>query len=200
MRTLGWILAVALVVAAGLAFFALDFPRQPSNDMAPCLRKGDLVLACRVCGAPRLGDVVLFSVPEHPAELSLRRVVAMPGDRVEVVKGRVLVNGAPLAAERTGTLSLDGMDDASPGPRSFEVTVEDAGAHHYRTVRDSSTALAGDRAAETLNDAYFLVADRRTFAADSREYGPVPRKNIRSRALRVLSAGDADASRQTRLP
>ncbi|HZS38491.1 MAG TPA: signal peptidase I [Polyangia bacterium] len=199
MKRLGWIIVPIILVAGGLAFFGLDFPRLSSNDMAPTLRKGDLVLACRVCGALDRGDVVLFSPPEKPGELQFRRVVAIPGDKVEVRKGRVLVNGAPLVAEDGGTVQLD-LDGLGAGAHNFRVNIESTGAHRYRVLRDFSVPDSGDRAAETLADSYFLLADRRTLAADSREFGPVPRSRIRSRALRVLSAGDSDAARQTRLP
>ena len=199
MKTAGWILLVALIVAGGLAFFALDFPRQPSNDMAPSLRKGDLVLACRVCGAPQRGDVVFFSVPEKPAELSLRRVVAIPGDKVEIQKGRVLVNGEPLPEEKIAPMTLD-LDPVATGPHPYDAAIETLGTHHFRTLRDRNVSPAPDRPAETLADAYFLLADRRTLTSDSREYGPVKRRAIRSRALRILSAGDGDAARQAKIP
>jgi signal peptidase I len=198
-KRVGWIVVPVLLVAAGLAFYALDFPRLPSNDMAPTLRKGDLVLACRVCGAIGRGDVVLFSPPEKPADMQFRRVVAVPGDKVEVRKGRVLVNGAPLVVEDAGSLQLD--LDGLGAPHGYHVFVESTGTHRYRVLRDPQAPESGGRAPETLAaDAYFLLADRRSLAADSRDYGAVPRARIRSRALRVLSAGDNDAGRQTRLP
>ena len=55
-------------------------------------------------------------------------------------------------------------------------------------------------AAETLTDEYFVLADRRTFARDSRAYGGIPRNSIRSIVKRVISAGDRDAARQSWLP
>jgi hypothetical protein len=67
-------------------------------------------------------------------------------------------------------------------------------------IRDLSVALAGDRKQVTLDDAYFVLADRRTLVRDSRDYGPVPRGSVRSIVLRVLSAGDHDAGRQGPIP
>lgn len=197
----GWILLVTALVAMGLALFALDFPRPMSDEMAPGIRKGDLLLACRVCGRPRRGDVILFSPPEGTsAPLELRRVVAVPGDRVEIRHGRVLVDGKPLPESDGGTLTLAGIDPVSPEPRRFAVATETSGAHRYRVIRDLGVTTHGDRAPETLGDAYFVLADRRTLARDSRDYGPVPRGSVRSIVLRVLSAGDHDDRRRTRLP
>jgi hypothetical protein len=80
------------------------------------------------------------------------------------------------------------------------MALEKNGEHEYKVVRDLGVISSGNRAPETLADAYFVVADRRTLVRDSRDYGPVPRGSIRSIVLRVLSAGDHDASRQGRLP
>ena len=197
----GWVILVVALVAMGLALFALDFPRPMSDDMAPGIRKGDLLLACRVCGQPKRGDVILFSPPDDSgAPTQLRRVVAVPGDRVEVHRGKTLVNGKPLDDSEAGTLTLDNVDPVSNQPRAFAVFDESSGAHAYRVIRDVGVTATGDRAPETLDDAYFVLADRRTLVRDSRDYGPVPRGSVRSIVLRVLSAGDHDAARQTRLP
>jgi signal peptidase I len=193
------VLFIVAVVATGLMLFVVDFPRTMSDDMLPNLRKGDLLLACRVCGRPQRGDLVLFTAPDG-GPLSIRRVVGVPGDRVEVRAGQPLVNGRPMPAEEHGTLRISGIDPVSTEPRSFAARLEHAGAHDYTVVRDHGVAQAGDRPAQTLDDAYFLIADRRTLVRDSRDYGPVRHAAVRSIVLRILQAGDHDSARATRLP
>ena len=195
----GVIVLVVALVAMGLALFAVDFPRPSSDDMAPGIRKGDLLLACRACGKPKRGDVVLFTSPDN-GPLSVRRVVAVPGDRVEVHSGEMLVNGKPLDDSDAGTVKLADIDPVSSQPRPFSLAVETSGNHEYKVIRDLGVVSSGDRAPETLHDAYFVAADRRTLVRDSRDYGPVPRGSIRSIVLRVLSAGDHDAAREGKLP
>ena len=196
-----WVaLLVVALVAMGLALFVVDFPRPLSDDMAPTIRKGDFLLACRVCGKPQRGDVVLFSAPDGNGPLAIRRVVGVPGDRVEVHHGKALINGKPLDDDEAGTITLADIDPVSKQPRAFGVAVERNGTHSYRVVRDLGVTSTGDRAPETLDDAYFVLADRRTLVRDSRDYGPVPRASVRSIALRVLSAGDHDSARQAKLP
>jgi signal peptidase I len=195
----GVIVLVVALVAMGLALFAVDFPRPSSDDMAPGVRKGDLLLACRACGKPQRGDVVLFTSPDN-GPLSVRRVVAVPGDRVEVHNGQMLVNGKPLDETDNGILKLPDIDPVSSQPRPFSLSIEKSGEHEYKVVRDLGVVSSGDRAPETLADAFFVAADRRTLVRDSRDYGPVPRGSIRSIVLRVLSAGDHDSTRQGRLP
>jgi signal peptidase I len=195
----GVILLVVALVAMGLALFAVDFPRPSSDDMAPGIRKGDLLLACRACGKPQRGDVVLFTSPDN-GPLSIRRVIAVPGDRVEVHNGSILVNGKALGESEGGIVKLADIDPVSSQPRPFSLVEEKNGEHEYRVVRDLGVVSSGDRAPETLADSYFVAADRRTLVRDSRDYGPVPRGSIRSIIVRVLSAGDHDAARQGKLP
>jgi signal peptidase I len=190
---------VAVVMAMGLMLFVVDFPRTASDDMLPNLRKGDLLLACRVCGRPQRGDVVLFTAPDG-GPLTIRRVVGVPGDRVEVRAGQTLVNGKPLTSETLGNVRLAGIDPVSTEPRSFAARIEHGGTHDYEITRDHGVAQAGDRAAVTLEDAYFVLADRRTLVRDSRDYGPVPHAAMRSIVLRVLQAGDHDGARDTKVP
>lgn len=195
----GVIVLVVALVAMGLALFAVDFPRPSSDDMAPGIRKGDLLLSCRACGKPQRGNVVLFTSPDN-GPLSVRRVVAVPGDRVEVHNGEILVNGKRLADSDSGIVKLADVDPVSSQPRPFSLSVEKSGEHEYKVIRDLGVVSSGDRAPETLSDSFFVAADRRTLVRDSRDYGPVPRGSIRSIVLRVLSAGDHDVPREGKLP
>lgn len=195
----GVIVLVVALVAMGLALFAVDFPRPSSDDMAPGIRKGDLLLSCRACGKPQRGDVVLFTSPDN-GPLSVRRVVGVPGDRVEVHNGEILVNGKRLADSDSGIVKLADVDPVSSQPRPFSLSVEKSGEHEYKVIRDLGVVSSGDRAPETLSDSFFVAADRRTLVRDSRDYGPVPRGSIRSIVLRVLSAGDHDTAREGKLP
>jgi len=194
-----WVILVVALVAMGLALFAVDFPRPMSNDMAPGIRKGDFLFACRVCGRPQRGDVVLFSSPDT-GTIGIRRVVAVPGDRVEVRHGQTLVNGKPLPSTDAGILKLADVDPVSSQPRPFAASLEQNGAHQYRVIRDLGVISTSERPPETLDDAYFVLADRRTLVRDSRDYGPIPRASVRSIVLRVLSSGDHDTERRGRVP
>ncbi len=195
----GVVVLVVALVAMGLGLFAVDFPRPASDDMAPGIRKGDLLLACRACGKPKRGDVVLFTPPDN-GPVTVRRVVAVPGDRVEVRAGQILVGGKPLDDTDEGIIQLADVDPVSSEPRRFSLATEKSGEHEYKVIRDLGVVSTGDRPPETLADAYFVAADRRTLVRDSRDYGPVARASIRSIVLRVLSAGDHDAARQGKLP
>jgi signal peptidase I len=113
------IVAVALGLALGIQAFLVKPFRIPSESMVPTLEIGQRVLVDRVSfrfGEPDRGDVVVFKPPmgaednrcavQHPSDQGcprstrdrsdtnfIKRVVAVPGDRVKVVEGSVYING-----------------------------------------------------------------------------------------------------------
>jgi signal peptidase I len=195
-----WIPIVLILTAVGLGLFMFDFPRAPDDQMAPSIRKGDLLFACRVCGAPARGDVVLFTPPGSEGGLTLRRVVGVPSDTIELKKGALLINDGALDREKTGEQKLDLVDGDSARNRNFEVWTESNGFHRYDTLKEIGDGAAPSSKKETLEDAYYLLADQRSLSRDSREYGPIPRAQIRSRVLRVLNAADGNGARQAKVP
>lgn len=96
--------ACALVVLPSLtvwmrAQLAQPF-RIPSASMAPTLLPGDLVFAdmhynCHTCRPVQRGDVAIFTNPNDRTQYHVKRIVALPGDRVLVRGAEVQVNGAP---------------------------------------------------------------------------------------------------------
>jgi signal peptidase I len=113
------IVAVALGLALGIQAFLVKPFRIPSESMEPTLDVGQRVLVDRVSyrfGAPGRGDIVVFKPPaganqnecgvEHSSESPcprptpgrsdtnfIKRVVALPGERLKVLDGRVYING-----------------------------------------------------------------------------------------------------------
>ena len=149
--------------------------RAPSSDdMAPGHPQGRPPARLPRCGTPERGDVVLFTAPDN-GPLSIRRVVAVPGDRVEVHNGGILVNGKPLEDER-GRHREAGRH--RPGVEPAAAVLARRGAQRRPRLSRGARPrrhLVGDRPPETLADSYFVAADRRTLVRDSRDYGPVPR-------------------------
>lgn len=194
MRRFRWLLFLLIPVGVGLPLFVFDFPRTASDEMAPTLRKGDLLLACRLCGAPDRGDVVVFAGPDEKA-LSIRRIIGAPGDRIEVRRGAVFVNGIPLVDAPGERLQLDGVEG------KFDSVQETVGAHQFTAIRDAGVTSTTNHPPQMLGDnEYFVLADRRTLSRDSRDYGPIRDRDIRSRVKRVIHAGDGDGARQKSVP
>lgn len=119
-----WLLAIAL--AALLFFVVRSFifrvAHVTGNSMEPTLSHGDMVVLNRLSylfTSPRVGDIVAFPFPEDPSEFYIKRVIAVPGDIVDLQGGIFIINGQPLddAFSQEPTVSF--------GDIGFPITIEE---------------------------------------------------------------------------
>lgn len=147
----------ACAAAVGLAsyFLVSTFILQAvvvdGDSMQPTLRNTQRLMLNRVelmFRQPQWGDIVVLKDPEDGG-LSIKRIVAVQGQTVELVGGGVLVDGMRLKETYL-----------PKGTRTFS----------YR-VYDRERINCG-------TEQFFVLGDNRNNSADSRVYGPVPRQNI----------------------
>ena len=114
---------------------------------------------------PERGDVVVFRRPSDPQDVWIKRVIGLPGDRVEVVGGQIIVNGASLPQRMLGP----GLDLDQPGRPVQQVEERQADGRAYITF-DGGAGLAGDdRAPQTVPEGQlFVMGDNRDNSLDSR--------------------------------
>ena len=92
--------AVLVAGAAGLTARVLydRFGRFEISEasMTPALRPGDYVLTDRSPRPPYRGGIAVFEHPGRPSFYLVKRIVGLPGDRLAIDSGRVLIDGTPL--------------------------------------------------------------------------------------------------------
>lgn len=139
-REWGWTLAV-LTALLLVRSCVVNHYVVPTGSMQPTLEPGDRVLVdMRAYGwrlpfssspwlsvdAPKAGDVVLFFAPDNGVRL-IKRVVAVEGDEVAVLEGRLYINGHPAAVdestERVGSALVELDLRHGPGPNFGPVLV-----------------------------------------------------------------------------
>ncbi|MBU0673057.1 MAG: signal peptidase I [Proteobacteria bacterium] len=110
--------AEAILIALLLALFIRTFVVQafkiPSGSMIPTLMVGDHILVSKfIYGIknpftgsvlvpvklPERNDIVVFKFPLNPSQDFIKRVIGLPGDRVEMIEKKLLVNGEPIAED-----------------------------------------------------------------------------------------------------
>ena len=175
----GWALALATpVVAAAIRVFALEPFEVASESMLPTLEAGDRLFVNKLA-APKRGDIVVF---EHAGERYVKRVVGLPGERIDVRGERVLVNGVAADEWRTGTLRLDASGRALAGGRERLGAIEHALLGDPEGERPDSAAVIPD-------GHYFLLGDNRDHSSDSRDFGAISRGDIVGVAATWLGLG-----------
>ncbi len=194
-----------LLFVVGFAFFRsamADWNTIPSGSMRPTLLEGDVVLVDRLAydlkvpltdivlvplGEPRRGDVVTFTSPRDATRL-IKRLVAVPGDVVELRDERLIVNG--VAAEYGGFHRVD--EHAASGARqpALRGTERSAAIAHEIQLLPEVPAMRSFGPLVVPPDSYFFLGDNRDNSADSRYIGVVPRQRLIGRARAVLVSAD----------
>jgi signal peptidase I len=110
---------VEVLVFIAVTFLIINFTIKayliPSNaGMSPQLAENQWVLvnkaAYRFFGAPGRGDVVVFQIPSNPSQLSIKRVIAVPGDTITLTATTVSVNNYTLNEPYISTLKGDSQN------------------------------------------------------------------------------------------
>ena len=181
-----------------------DWNPIPSGSMRPTLLEGDVVLVNRLAfdlkvpltdivvahlGEPRRGDIVTFSSPRDGVRL-IKRLVAVPGDTVEMRNKVLVVNGQAATYARIGTVT----ERLGPGTTVQALRLNEhtgSGEHVVQWFRlpDSSD---DDNFGPVVLPAgrYLMLGDNRDDSADSRYFGLVSRRLLTGRAERVIVSAD----------
>jgi signal peptidase I len=218
----GWGAQILQFAAALLIVFlakgALAEPFYvPSGSMEPTLLIGDALLASkypygygtaslpiqinlpetgRVFGeTPKRGDVVVFRWPGDHSQAWVKRVVGLPGDRVQMRQGQLFINdhAASLTPDGTGEAE-DDNGNVEPANRYIE-TLPGGVAHAIFKLRDNGR-LDNTPEVTVPQGRLFVMGDNRDNSADSRVpvrdggVGLLPIDNLIGRADAVVGSWD----------
>ena len=199
---------VILIVFLLRSFLVEPF-KIPSSSMVPTLLVGDFILVNKYTygirlpvanrklielGRPERGDVMVFRFPEDPSLDYIKRVVGVPGDRIEYRNKRLSVNGTPVPVRQVDDyLQKERMQFS----RRFAETVNGV-EHEILLDEDASASLMPARAFPFAGNCnynmnglactvppghYFVMGDNRDNSSDSRVWGFVPDDNIVGKAF-----------------
>jgi signal peptidase I len=209
------VLVVAIVVFTKTV--AAEAYYVPSGSMQPTLLIGDELMVSkfsygysryslpiafgpsspeRLFGRmPDRGDVVVFRLPSDPTQTYVKRVIGLPGDRVQMRDGRLWINGKMLPLRRDGAGTVE-MEDGGSETAALEIETLPGGREHPIYKFDGIGQLDNTQVFEVTPDHIFVMGDNRDDSADSRlapeagGVGLVPVENLVGRVDVVLGSWD----------
>jgi signal peptidase I len=162
-----------IIIAVILALFVNAFVFQafkiPTGSMEDNLLIGDHIIANKFAFAPtytslekkmlpikdiKRGDVIVFKYPEDPSRDFIKRVIGLPGEKIQIRGKQVYINDNPI--------------------------IEDYKFHKYPSFRSRNENYGP---VNVPDDCYFVLGDNRDNSRDSRYWGFVPRSLIKGKAI-----------------
>ena len=181
----------SLVIAVILALFVRTWVFQafkiPTGSMENNLLIGDHLIVNKMIFAPALtglerailphreirrGDVVVFKYPEEPERDFIKRVIGLPGDRLELRRKNILINGQPIDEPYVHLIE-------PPPPEDAPATGDLRAWYGPVTVPEHQ---------------YFMMGDNRDNSQDSRYWGFLPESYVKGKALFIYFSFEEQGS------
>ncbi len=181
----------ALVIAAILALIIRAFLVQafsiPSGSMEDTLLVGDYLLVNKFTygirnpltnkvlipiGTPKRGDVAVFIYPQDPSKDYIKRIIGLPGDRLQIINTKVFINGKEVDTPQAV------FKDSNNKPK----------IPGNQVTRDNYGPVA------VPPNSYFVMGDNRDRSYDSRFWGFVPMDALRGKAMIIYFSWAGDHS------
>jgi signal peptidase I len=159
---------------------------QQSGAMHPTLQNGDKVVALKYDdnSAPKRGDIVVFVFfPKEGTVVNIKRIIGLPGERVQMIDGNLNINGAPVKRERAADFFWT-EEGKRYGPETSSRETLPNGIS-YGTI-DPIGVAADTPVCSIPPDNYFVLSDNRVYSIVSFTGCRlvIPSRNIIGRAIR----------------
>lgn len=203
---------IAAVVALFIRQFVVEAFKIPSGSMIPTLTIGDHLLVNKFLYGPRIpftdtrffalqepkrGDVIVFKYPENEDKNFIKRIVGVPGDKIEIRKGVLLINDREVPVRDVAGEPVPDRDAGLFGGRP-RVLEEELGTvkHRMQYLVDQRDKQFGP--VTVPSDEVFVMGDNRDNSQDSRVWGFVKRNKILGKALIIYWSWDGNDGRWLR--
>jgi signal peptidase I len=162
---LGCLLIPVVLAGWALPVFFKTY-RQPSGSMLNTIGIGDHVVTRRRA-EPKRGDIIVFDYPLEPKTQFMKRLVALPGETVEIRDKQLFINGKKI--DESYALHLD--------PQTFP---KHSGLPEPYLSRDQFGPFT------VPPNSFFVMGDNRDRSSDSRFWGTVPREHVRGVVVLII--------------
>lgn len=194
---------LAILIVTPFRSSLADYYEVPTGSMKPSILEGDRIFVDKRAydlripftgiqvshhADPVRGDIVVCLSPRDGVRL-VKRVVGVPGDTIELVDNRLIINGERVAYRPLGTSKHTGLPDPSGLPQT-EVVEQLPGRTHRLLWTPSRFSSSSFGPVEVPRGAYLMLGDNRDNSGDSRAFGFVRRDQILGRATGIIYSLD----------
>jgi signal peptidase I len=188
-------ICIAVVLALFVRTYVVQAFKIPTGSMENNLLIGDHLLVNKFVFAPTLtsfehallpidpirrGDIIVFKFPQDPERDFVKRVIGLPGEKIEMRNKKIFINDKPIDEPY-----VHFMFPPKEGDTAVDVTDQNVQINYGPVVVDA--------------DHYFMMGDNRDNSEDSRYWGFMPRSYVKGKALFIYFSLGEDGIRWSRL-
>ncbi|MFN7728997.1 MAG: signal peptidase I [Bdellovibrio sp.] len=186
---------IAVFLALLVRTYLVTGYKVPTSSMAPTLLPGDFIFAFRPPAGfkipltslklgvqvPERGELMVFTFPDQPRTNYVKRVIGLPGDKVQMIEGRLVINDVPLNYVRLHQSAVTDL----PSYDQYEVWEESSGDQRREIIQKRDERGKDFGPLIVPPDEVFVLGDHRDASDDSRYWGTVPTRRLEGRVLLI---------------
>ncbi len=193
MKGWGYSIIIAIIIATSFKSAVAEMNQVPTGSMNPTILEGDRIFVNKLAydlkipyttihiaewDNPERGDIAVLYSPEDGERL-VKRVIGIPGDRIEMKNNRLVINGKELVYKPVSKADKERM-------HSTYIENLDTKQHPIYTTPRRSSPFATFGPITIPDNKYLMMGDNRDNSRDSRYFGLADRNQIIGRASSVV--------------
>jgi signal peptidase I len=199
---------IVIILALGVRIFVLELFYVPTGSMKGTILEGDYIFSTKysygysiysfpfnpdifedriLANAPERGDVIIMRPPHDMEERYIKRLLGLPGDKIQIIDDLIYINETPITRVEVG----DYVDEEGINFRKFKETLPNGASYFSYKMKYPSTKITVDHSNFGPHivepGRYFFIGDNRDSSGDSRyQLGTVPFRNFIAKGRFVL--------------